>query len=121
MVKWRPDESNNVEVLNQTIDLYRYFDATKQAEFLYSCVKETIENTIPTEVDYLEKYDLMKDYLDNYFEMPDKTVALLIRFLEQGKGQLSERAKNKEFQELTEDEVLHIQEKYQDIFHGNYD
>lgn len=116
LVRWRPDESNNVEVLNETIDLYRYFDATKQAEFLYSCVQETIENTIPAEVDYLEKYDLMKDYLDNYFEMPDKTVALLIRFLEQGKGQLSERAKSKEFQELTADEVLRIQEKYQNIF-----
>lgn len=116
LVKWRPDESNNVEVLNETIDLYRYFDATKQAEFLYSCVQETIENTIPAEVDYLEKYDLMKDYLDNYFEMPDKTVALLIRFLEQGKGQLSERAKSKEFQELTADEVLRIQQKYQDVF-----
>lgn len=116
LVKWRPDEYNNVEVLNETIDLYRYFDATKQAEFLYSCVKETIEDTIPAEVDYLEKYDLMKDYLDNYFEMPDKTVALLIRFLEQGKGQLSERAKNKEFQKLTEPEVLRIEEKYQDIF-----
>jgi len=116
LVKWRPDKSNNVEVLNETIDLYGYFDATKQAEFLYGCVQETIEDTIPAEVNYLEKYDLMKDYLDNYFEMPDKTVALLIRFLEQGKSQLSERAKNKEFQELTADEVLRIQEKYQDIF-----
>lgn len=118
LVKWRPDESNNVAVLNETIDLYRYFDATKQAEFLYSCVQETIENTIPAEVDYLEKFDLMKDYLDNYFEMPDKTVALLIRFLEQGKGQFSERAKSKEFQELTADEVLSIQEKFHDIFIG---
>lgn len=105
-------------MLNETIDLYRYFDATKQAEFLYSCVQETIENTIPAEVDYLEKFDLMKDYLDNYFEMPDKTVALLIRFLEQGKGQFSERAKSKEFQELTADEVLSIQEKFHDIFIG---
>src|SRR3546814_2044548 len=80
-VDWKPDESNNVEVLNDTIDLYRYFDATRQAEFLYSCVQQTIEQTIPDEVDYLEKYDRLKDYLDNYFEMPDKTVALLIRFL----------------------------------------
>jgi len=116
LVNWRPDESNNVEVLNDTIDLYRYFDATKQAEFLYSCVQETIENTIPEEVDYLEKYDLMKEYLDNYIEMPDKTVDLLIRFLEQGKGQLSERAKNGEFKELTDEEVLQIQNKFQDIF-----
>lgn len=116
LVEWRPDESNNVEVLNETIDLYRYFDATKQAEFLYSCVLETIEETIPAEVDYLEKYDLMKYYLDNHFEMPDKLVALLIRFLEQGKGQLSERAKNREFQELTVDEIKRIQDKFQDIF-----
>ena len=116
LIKWRPDQSNNVEVLNETIDLYRYFDATKQAEFLYSCVQKTIEETIPAEVDYLEKYDLMKDYLDNYFEMPDKLVALLIRFLEQGKGQLSERAKNREFQELNTDEINRIQNKFQDIF-----
>lgn len=112
LVKWRPDQSNNVEVLNETIDLYRYFDATKHAEFLYSCVRETIEETIPAEVDYLEKYDLMKDYLDNYFEMPDKLVALLIRFLEQGKGLFSECAKNREFQELTADGINRIQDKF---------
>lgn len=116
LVKWRPDESNNVDVLNETIDLYRYFDATKQAEFLYSCVQQTIEDTIPAEVGYLEKYDLMKEYLDNYFEMPDKIVALLIRFLEQGKGQLSERARNREFKALTAEEVLVIQNKFKDIF-----
>lgn len=56
LVEWRPDETNNVEVLNETIDLYRYFDATKQAEFLYSCVQQTVEHTIPEEVDNLEKY-----------------------------------------------------------------
>lgn len=116
LIDWKPDESNNVEVLNETIDLYRYFDATRQAEFLCSCVQQTITQTIPDEVDYLEKYDRMKDYLDNYFEMPDKTVALLIRFLEQGHGKLSERVKSKEFRILTPDEVMHIEEKYQEIF-----
>lgn len=118
LVEWRPDDKNNVEVLNETIDLYRYFDATVQAEFLYSCVLQTIEQTIPEEVDYLEKYDLMKDYLDNLFEMPDQTVALLIRFLEQGNGRLSERAKDKEFNALTDEEASRIEEKYKEVFHG---
>lgn len=117
MIEWRPDDSNNIEVLNETADLYRYFDVTKQAEFLYDCVRQTFEQTIPEEVDYLEKYDLMKDYLDNLFEMPDKTVALLIRFLEQGNGRLSERAKSKEFSVLMPDEVQRIEERYQEIFH----
>lgn len=117
MIEWRPDDSNNIEVLNETADLYRYFDVTKQAEFLYDCVRQTFEQTIPEEVDYLEKYDLMKDYLDNLFEMPDKTVALLIRFLEQGNGRLSERVKSKEFSVLMPDEVQRIEERYQEIFH----
>ncbi|GEP95525.1 cell division protein Fic [Chitinophaga cymbidii] len=116
LIEWKPSKDNNVEVLNNTIDLYRYFDATKQAEFLYSCVRETIEQTIPEEVDYLEKYDLMKTYLDDHFQMPDKTVALLVRFLEQGEGHLSERARSKEFQALTADEVREIENKFQRIF-----
>jgi hypothetical protein len=116
LIEWKTAENNNVKVLNETIDLYRYFDATKQVEFLYSCVQQTIEQTIPEEVDYLEKYDLMKDYLDNLYEMPDKTVALLIRFLDQGNGKLSERVRSKEFKELTNGEVEAIEHKYQEIF-----
>lgn len=116
LVEWHPDNANNVTILNETIDLYRYFDATRQAEFLYRCVRRTTEDVVPAEVDYLEKYDRMKDYLDNYFEMPDKTVALLIRFLEQGSGRLSERARGREFKELTDEEVLRVEEKFQDIF-----
>jgi hypothetical protein len=38
MIEWRPSVKNNVEVLNDTRDLYRFFDATKQAEFLFECV-----------------------------------------------------------------------------------
>ena len=116
LIEWKPSENNNVEVLNDTIDLYRYFDATKQVEFFYRCVQQTIEQTIPEEVEYLEKYDLMKGYLDNLFEMPDKTVALLVRFLEQGNGKLSDRVRTKEFSALTDQEVVAIENKYQEIF-----
>ena len=48
--------------------------------------------------------------------MPDKTVALLVRFLEQGKGKLSERAKIKAFEALTEAEIATIENKYQERF-----
>jgi Fic family protein len=115
-IEWKPTRDNNIEVLNETADLYRYFDATKQAEFLYSCVKQTIEKTIPEEVDYLEKYDQMKQFLDNQFEMPDKVVALIVRFLEQGNGTLSERARTKEFSALQLEEVETIENKYREIF-----
>lgn len=116
LIKWQPTKDHNVEVLNDTVDLYRNFDATKHAEFLYDCVQQTVEQTIPQEVAYLEKYDRLKSYLDDQFQMPDKTIALLLRFLEQGKGKLSQRSRTKEFQALTDDEVREIEMQYEEIF-----
>lgn len=115
-IEWEETKKNNVKVLNETIDFYRYFDATKQAEFLFECVEDTVKNIIPNEVKYLINYDSFKEYLDNEFEMPDKTVALLVRFLEQNDGKLSTRAKEKEFAQLTESEVAEIENTYKEIF-----
>ena len=115
-IDWKVTGEHNIEVLNETIDYYRYFDATPQAEFLYDCVKETIENIIPEEVSYLSKYDEFKRFLDDEFEMPDKMVALLVRFLEQGNGKLSKRSREKEFKTLEEKEIANIQTRYQEIF-----
>lgn len=116
LIEWKPTPDNNVEVLNETIDLYRYFDATKMAEFLYSCVEQTIDEIIPDEVEYLGKYDDFKYKLEQSFEMPDKMVALLVRFLEQGNGILSKRAKDREFNMLSEIEIKEIENLYSMIF-----
>ncbi len=115
-IEWEESTNHNVEVHNETIDYYRYFDATVQAEFLYKCVKDTIENTIPQEVDYLNRYEEFKTYIDNAFEMPDDLLALLVRFLEQNKGKLSNRARTKEFEAFDDDEVKAIEENFNLIF-----
>lgn len=115
-IEWEKTKDNNVNVLNDTIDFYRYFDATLQAEFLSECVDYTIHKIIPEEVAYLQKYDAMKLWLDNNYQMPDKMVALLIRFLEQNNGSLSKRAKEKELGTLTDEEVKEIEENYQVYF-----
>ena len=117
-IEWRTTQDHNVEVLNDTADYYKYFDATLQAEFLFDCIDYTINEIIPEEVSYLKNYDQMKAWLDDNFEMPDKTVALLIRFLEQNNGTLSNRARIKEFSALSNDEILLIEKQYQWIF-GN--
>lgn len=118
-IDWKETKNHNVEVLIDTIDYYRYFDATKQAEFLYDCVSDTIKNIIPNEISYLTKYDEFRKYLDNEFEMPDRMVALLVRFLEQNEGTISKRARNKEFQELTDDEIAEMEKNYKEIFLEN--
>jgi hypothetical protein len=116
LIEWRPTEKNNVQVLNDTSDLYRFFDATKQAEFLFECVAETVNVTLPAEVDYLEKYDQLSTFIKNFLDMPDNKVDLLIRFLVQNGGQFSKRAIEKEFSKLTDDERQAIETRYRGIF-----
>ena len=115
-IDWEETPDHNVRVLNETIDYYRYFDATAQAEFLYSCVEDTIERIIPEEVKYLWRYDEFKEFIDEELEMPDKEVALLVRKLEQSNGKLSKRAKRNFFSALTEKEVEEIERSYHEIF-----
>ena len=115
-VDWRATNKGNVEVLNETIDLYRYFDATVQAEFFYECVHETITKLLPDEINYLQQYDEMKTFVNSYIDMPDRTVNLLIRFLHQNDGKLSKRARSKEFLAMTDVEVQEIENKFEELF-----
>lgn len=115
-IQWEETADHNVHVLNDTIDYYRYFDATEQAEFLYSCVEDTIERIIPMEVQYLIRYDEFKAFIDEDFEMPDKEVAILLLNLEQNDGRLSKRARSRFFSALTDEEVEEIEQRYVELF-----
>ncbi len=117
-VDWRATDKGNVEVLNETLDLYRFFDATPQAEFFYECVHETITKTLPEEVSYLQKYDLMKAFVNTYIDMPDHLASLLVLFLYQHSGKLSKRARDKEFSALTDEEVQVFENKFEEIFNA---
>lgn len=117
-IEWKTTQDHSVEVLNDTTDYYIFYDATVQAEFLFDCIDYTIKEIIPEEVVYLQSYDQMKSWLDDNFEMPDKTVALLIRFLDQNNGVLSKRARNNEFKKLNEQEIQQIEKQFQKMFHS---
>lgn len=116
LVRWEPTPSGNVNVLNDTADFYRYFDATPHAEFLYECVQRTIEHDLPYEADFLRRYDRFRASVEQFVEMPEKTVNLLFRFLHQSSGKLSGRARAHEFADLTNDEVDRIERLYHETF-----
>ncbi len=54
--------------------------------------------------------------MDNHFEMPDKLIANLVRFLHQNNGVFSKRGREKEFKILNEQEVKEIEEIFKEIF-----
>lgn len=115
-IEWRATDKGNIEILNETIDLYRYFDVTIQAEFFYDCVHETITKVLPDEVKYLQQYDEMKAFVNNYIDMPDRMADLLIRFLHQNDGKFSNRARSKEFSSLTDGEIQVFENKFEEVF-----
>jgi Fic family protein len=70
-IDWRSTPERNVEVLNDTADMYRYFDCTEAAEFLYACVRRTVESDLPREIDYLrQQRDILKKTLGILSEPP---------------------------------------------------
>jgi Fic family protein len=118
LIEWKPTPNHNIRILNETIDLYRYYDLTPQAEFLYECIEETINRIIPEEIDYLEKYDRLTNAINSFINLPNTRVDLLIKYLNQNKGKLSKRKRQKDFDELTEEEISTIEEYYLEIYEG---
>lgn len=116
LIEWEETKDHNVQVTNNTKDYYRFFDATLQTEFLFDCVEDTIRNIIPQEIKFLANYDLFKNYMEEEFEMPDRLISTLVRFLEQNQGVLSKRFREKEFALLTENEIKQIETTYAILF-----
>jgi hypothetical protein len=115
-VRWEPTDRGNVRVLNDTGDFYRFFDATPHAEFLYECVQRTIETDLPAEAAFLRRYDAFRSDVEALFDMPERTIDLLFRFLHQNGGRLSQRAREREFAQLSDDEAARIERIFSSHF-----
>ncbi|MBK9169563.1 MAG: Fic family protein [Bryobacterales bacterium] len=115
-IEWRPTRERNVEVLNDTADLYRYFDCTDNAEFLYSCVARTVEHDLPREIDSLRRHDEALRRIMETVEMPDRVAENLIMVIRQNDGTLSKKRRAGEFQALSDDEVASIEAIVHDAF-----
>ena len=83
LIEWEITPDHNVVVLNDTIDYYRYLDATKQAEFLFDCVMDTINRIIPEEVSYIYDYDEFKRFIVDLLHNPNNLVMIFIAKLAQ--------------------------------------
>ena len=120
-IEWRPTPERNVEVLNETADLYRYFDCTEAAEFLYACVMRTVEHDLPYEIDYLRRHDRAMRRIMDTVEMPDRMAENRVMFIRQNKGTLAKRRRTEEFQKLRDDEVASLEAIVSDAFEGFVD
>lgn len=117
-IEWTPTPKGNVEVLNDTADLYRFFDCTRVAEFLYGCVKRTIESDLPREIDYLTRRDEAVRDIMNLVEMPDLMAEQFVLFVNRNSGTLPNKRRKREFAALKEEELSALEEIVRDAFEG---
>lgn len=117
-IEWRAPPERNVEVLNATADLYRYFDCTEAAEFLYACVRRTVEQDLPREIDHLRRHDEAIRRIMDAVEMPDRVAESLMMFIRQNKGSLSTRRREDEFKQLRDEEVSLLEGIVRGAFEG---
>jgi hypothetical protein len=117
-IQWRVSRNKNVEVTNDTADLYRFFDCTEEAEFLYGCVRRTVDTDLPREIDYLTRHDEALDGIMRTVEMPDRLAQNLIRYVRQNGGRLSKIRRMGEFKKLSDREVEAIETIVVEVFDG---
>jgi hypothetical protein len=112
-INYNLDRDQQITVLGETADLYRYFDATAQAEYLFDCIEDTISRDLKHELDFLKFFDAaMKDVM-NIVDMPNQRAALLIKVIHQNQGRLS-KAKREMFQEISDQEIAKIETAIRD-------
>jgi hypothetical protein len=106
------------EVLNNTADLSRYFDCTEAAEFLYACVARTVDQDLPSEIEFLRRNEEAMRRIMNTVERPDRIAEDLVTFIRQNKGNLGRKRRENEFAKLTDDEVTFLEAIVREAFDG---
>jgi hypothetical protein len=105
-------------VLNDTDVWYRCMDMTPQAESLFRFIERTIDTELADELLFLARYDRAKKAIREIVDMPDRRLDLFIRYCLQSNGRLSPRRRAKDFDFLSDEEVVKMEQTVQDCYEG---
>ena len=100
-------------VKSESADLYRYFDATTFAEYLYDRVAESVRRDLKEELGFVAVFDRALTGVREIVDMPDRRATLLVRLCMQNGGRLAAR-KRARFAELADDELAAMEAAVQD-------
>ena len=107
-IKYTMEQDGRMMVENATDHLYRFWDATPFAEYLYSCVAQAIHHDLREEIGFLRVFDAAVQRTMEIVDMPDRRASLLVRLILQNKGNLA-KGRRQTFSELTDDEIAAIE------------
>jgi len=110
LIDFVSNDDATIEVLNETANLYRYFDATRMAEYLYACVDATIERELKVELETVSAFAHARKAIDAAYDLPEKQKNLFLKLFWQGNGKIS-KAKRKSQFSMFEDSELDTMER----------
>ncbi|WP_244309593.1 Fic family protein [Sphingobium fuliginis] len=111
-IEWGWTSEYEIAVRNDTALLYRFFDATSVAEYLYDRVVDTVRTDLREELAFSVLFDRAMEGVRKIVDMPDRRAALLIRLMLQNGGRLS-NSKRGQFDELTDPEIAGMEQAVQ--------
>lgn len=115
-IQWRATGNGNVEVINDTADLYRFFDPSAHVRFLSKCIDRVLERDIPDELVEMDRRDRVVKRVREILDMPERLVDRFVQFTLQNDGTLSKSKRKKDFPDLTDADVQAMQNLVREIF-----
>ncbi len=108
------DGDGELEVLNDTVHLYRYPDLTAQTEAVCRWYSQAIEEGLVDEVDLLQKFDEAKRRMQEVVDLPGRLERLVLQWTyhngARGIGyRVGHRKREKYLAKLTDDEVAKLE------------
>lgn len=101
-------EHGELRIEGDPDDLYRYPDLTAVCEATFGWLERAIEVELVNELDFLSRYDEVRERMREVVEMPDRKEQLFIKLCLSNKGRLSGR-KRARFAELDDATVAALE------------
>lgn len=116
LIQWERNANGNVEVLNDTRDLYGHFDASHQAAYLTDRINYTLGISIPGEIREIVLRDRMIDAMVEYVDMKPERLDFFAALVKQNGGRLSKNKRAKLFAELSDSQVEGMEGVVQEVY-----
>jgi hypothetical protein len=116
-VRFSTSDIGAAEILNpeEVEGYFRYPDLTEQCLYLVQTLHDTIQEDMPEELAFVQRFDEAKRAVQQIVDMPDKHIAQMLTFLHQNKGIFPKR-RREYFDKLTDAEIEQMQEAYRRIY-----
>jgi Fic family protein len=100
---------------NEVEGYFRYPELTDQCVYLIHTIHDTIQEDMPEELSFLQRFEEAKQAIQQIVDMPDRLITMMLTFLHQNKGAFPKR-RREYFGKLTEDEIQRMQNAYRKIY-----